>query len=92
MVQLSHPYTTTGKTITLTVRTFVSKVLSLLFNMLSRFAIAFLPRSKCLNFVSAVIWGPQKIKPVSVSIFSPSICREGLGPNAVILVFWMFEC
>ena len=54
MVQLSHPYMTTGKTIALTIQTFVNKVMSLLFNMLSRFLIAFLPRNKCLNFMAVV--------------------------------------
>ena len=76
MVQLSHPYMTTGKTIALTVWTFVSKVMSLLFNMLSRFATAFLPRSKCLLILwlqspSEVILEPKKIKSVSISIFFP---------------------
>ena len=76
MVQLSHPYMTTGKTITLTIQTFVSKVMSLLYNMLSRFVIAFLPRSKCLLIswlqpLSAVILEPKKIKSVTASIFSP---------------------
>ena len=73
MVQLSHPYMTTGKTIALTIWTFVSKVMSLLFNMLSRFVIVFLARSKCLliswlQLPSAVILEPKKIKPVTVSI------------------------
>ena len=81
MVQLSHPYTTTGKTIALTRWTFVSKVTSLLFNMLSRIVIAFLPRSKhllisWLQSLSAVILEPKKINAVTVSIFSPSICLE----------------
>ena len=80
MVQLSHPYMTTGKTTALTLQTFVDKVMSLLFNMLSRFVIAFLPRSKCLlNFMAAVIigsdFGAQENK-VAVSIVSPSICHE----------------
>ena len=79
LVQLSHPYMTTGKTIALTTRTFIQtfvvKVMSLLFNMLSRLVIAFLPRSKHLlisrlQSPSAVIWGPKKIKSVNVSIFS----------------------
>ena len=79
MVQLSHPYIATGKTIALTGQTFVGKVMSLLFNMLSRFVIAFLPRSKCLliswqRSPSAVILEPKKIKSVTVSIVSPSIC------------------
>ena len=92
MVQLSHPYMTTGKTIALTRRTFVGKVMSLLFNMLSRLAIAFLPRSKhllisCLQSPSAVILEPKKIKFVTVSIVSPSICHEAMGPGAIIFVF-----
>ena len=92
MVQLSHPYMTTGKTIALTMRTFVSKVTSLLFNMLSRFVIAFLPRSKCLlnsrlQSPSAVILEPKKIKSLTVSFVSPSICHEVMGLDAMILVF-----
>ena len=84
MVQLPHPYMTTGKTIALTTQTFVGKVMSLLFNMLFRFVIAFLPRSKCLliswlQSTSAVILEPKKIKSVTVSIFSPSICHEVMG-------------
>ena len=83
---------TTGKTIALTRQTFVAKVLSLLFNMLSRMVIAFLPRSKSLliswlQSLSAVILEPKKIKPVTVSIVSPSICYEVMGPDAMILVF-----
>ena len=75
MVQLSHPYMTTGKTIALTIQTFVSKVMSLLFYMLSRFVIAFLPRSKrllisCLQSPSAMILEPKKIKSVSFHCFS----------------------
>ena len=77
--QLSHLYLTTGKTITLTIQTFVDKVMSLLFNMLSRFVLAFLPRSKRLLILwlqspSAVILEPKKIKSLTVSIVSPSIC------------------
>ena len=94
ILQLSHPYmtTTTGKTIALTQRTFVGKVMSLLFNMLSRLVIAFLPRSKCLlmswlQSPSAVILETKKIKSVTVSIVSPSICHEVTGPDAMILVF-----
>ena len=92
MVQLSHPYVTTGKTTALTRQTFVSKVMSLLYNMLSRFVIAFLPRSKrllisWLQSPSAVILEPKKIKSVTVSIVSPSICHEVMGPGAMILVF-----
>ena len=92
IVQLSHPYITTGKTIALTRRTFVGKVMSLLFNMLSRLVIAFLPRSKCLliswlQSPSAVILEPPKIKSVSVSIVFPSICHEVMGPDLMILDF-----
>ena len=91
-IQLSHPYMTTGKTIALTRRTFVGKVMSLLFNMLSRFVITFLPRSKrllisWLQSPSAVILEPKKIKSVTVSIVYPSICHEVMGPDAMILVF-----
>ena len=91
-VQLSHPYMTTGKTIALTRRTFVGKVISLPLNMLSRLVITCLPRSKCLliswlHSPSAVIWGPKKIKSVTVSTISPSICHEVMGLDAVILVF-----
>ena len=90
MVQLSHPYITIGKTIALTRRTFVGKVRSLLFNMLSRLVIAFLPRSKCLlisrlQSPSAMILETPKIKSVTVSIVSPSICHEVMGPVAMIL-------
>jgi len=95
-VQLSHPYTTTGKTIALTRRTFVSKVMSLLFNMLSRLVITFLPRSKhllisWLQSPSAVILEPQKIKSDTVSTVSPSIFHEVMGPDAMILIFWMLS-
>ena len=88
-VQLSHPYMTTGKTIALTRWTFAGKEMSLLFNMLSRLAITFLPRSKrllvsWLQSPSALILEPQKIKSV---IVSPSICHEVMGPDAMILVF-----
>ena len=91
-VQLSHPYMTTRKTIALTRRTFVVKVMSLLFNMLSRLIITFLPRSKrllisWLQSPSAVILEPPKIKLVTVSVVSPSICREMMGADAVTLVF-----
>ena len=83
---------TTGKTIALTRRSSVGKVMSLLFNMLPRFAIAFLPRSKCvlitwLQSPSSVILEPKKRKSVTVSIVSPSICHEVMGPDAMILVF-----
>ena len=89
MVQFSHPYMTTGKTIALTKQTFVSKVMSLLFNMLPRFIIAFLPRNKhllisWLQSKSSVILEPRKIEFVTVS---PSICHKVMGPNAMILVF-----
>ena len=92
IVQLSHPYVTTGKTIALTRRTFVGKVMSLLFNILSRLVIAFLPRSKhllisWLQSPSAVILETKKIKSLTVSIVSPSICPEVMGPNAMIVVF-----
>ena len=94
MVQLSHWNMTTGKTIVLTRWTFVVKVMSLLFNMRSRFVTAFLPRNKRLllprmQSPSAVIWEPKKIKSVTASIFSPSIRREVMWLNAMILVFWM---
>ena len=92
MVHLSHPYRTTGETIALTRRTFVGKVMSLLFNTLSRFVIAFLPKSKrllisWLQSLSAVILEPKKIKSVTVAIVSPSICHEVMGPDAMIFVF-----
>ena len=92
IVQLSHPYMTTGKTIALTRRTFVVKVMSLLYSMLSRFVIAYFPRSKrllisWLQSSSAVILEPQKINSVTVSIVSPSICHEVMGPGTIILVF-----
>ena len=92
MVQLSHPYMTMGETIALTIQTFVGKVMSLLFNMLSRFVIAFLPRSKCLliswlQSPSAVILEPKKIKSVTIFIVSPSICHEVMGLDALTLIF-----
>ena len=92
IVQLSHPYMTTGKTIALTIWTFVDKVMSLLLNMLSRLVITFLPRSKhllisWLQSPSAVILEPPKIKSATVSPVSPSICHEVMGPDAMILVF-----
>ena len=94
MVQLSHPYMTTGKTVALIRWTFVCKVMSLLFNMLSRLVVAFLPGSKhllvsWLQSPSAVILEPGKIKSVTVSIVSPSICHEVMGPDSMIL---LFEC
>ena len=96
LVRLSHPYMTTGKIIALTRQTFVGKVLSLLFNILSRLVLAFLPRIKhvlisWLQSPSAVTLKPPKIKSVTVSIVSPSICHEVMGPDAVILVFWMLS-
>ena len=92
IVQLSHPYMTTGKTTALTRWTFVDKVMSLLFNMLSRLVITFLPRSNrilisWLRSPSAVILEPPKIKSVTVSIVYPSICHEVMGPEAMILGF-----
>ena len=92
IVQLSHPYMTHGKTIALTRRTFVGKVMSLLFNMLSRLLIVFLPRSKhllisWLQSPSTVILELKKIKSVTVSTFSPSICHEFTGMDAMIFVF-----
>ena len=91
-VQLSHPFTTTGKTIALTRRTFVGKLVSLLLNMLSRLVISFLPRSKCLlisrlQSPSAVILEPQKIKSDTVFTVSPSISHEVMEPDAMIFVF-----
>ena len=91
-VQLSHPYMTTGKTIALTRRTFVDKVMSLLLNKLSRLVITFLPRSKRLlisrlKSAYAVILEPRKIKSDTVSTISPSISYEVRGPDAMILVF-----
>ena len=92
MVQLSHPYMTTGKTIAFSRWTFVGKVLSLLLNMLPRLVITFLPRSKRLLILwlqspSAVILEPKKIKSVMVFIVSPYISHEVMGPDAMILVF-----
>ena len=92
IVQLSQPSMTTGKSIPLTRWTFVGKVMSLLFNMLSRFVIAFLPRSKgllisWLQSPSAVILEPKKIKSVTVSIVFPSIYHEVMGLDAVIFIF-----
>ena len=92
VVQLSHPYMTTGKTIALTRWTLVGKIMSLLFNMLSKLVIAFLLRSKrllisWLQSPSAVILEPKKIKSFTVAIVSPSICHEVMGPDAMIFVF-----
>ena len=94
MVQLSHPYMTIRKTIVLTLQIFVGKVMSLLFNMLSSLIIAFLPRSKDLLILllqspSAVILEPKKIKSVTVSTVTPSVCHEVMRLDAMILVF---EC
>ena len=87
MVQLLHPYMTTGKTIALTIQTFVGKVISMLFNILPRFVIAFLPVSKrllisWLQSPSALILEPKKIKFITVAIVFPSICHEMMGPDA----------
>ena len=92
IVQLSHPYMTTGKTIALTRRTFVDKVMSLLFNMLPRLVITFLPRSKrllisWLQSPSAVILEPPKINSLTISVVSPSICYEVIEPDAMNLGF-----
>ena len=96
IVQLSHPYMTTGKTIALTGWTFADKVMSLLFNMLSRLVMTFLLRSKCLliswlQSLSAVILEPKKIKSATVSTVSPSVCHEVMGPDAMILFFLNVE-
>ena len=93
IVQLSHPYMTTGKTIALMGRTFVDKVISMLYNMLSRLVITFLPRSKhllisWLQSPSAVILETKKIKSATVS---PFICHEVVGQNAMIFIFWMLS-
>ena len=97
MVQLSHPYMTTGKTTALTIWTFVSKEMSLLFNMLSRFVISFFSRIKCfliswLQSLSAVILEPKEIKSATASTFSSSISQEVTGPDAMILVFLNTKC
>ena len=91
-VHLSHLYMTTRKTIVLTRQTFFGKIMSLLFNMLSRLVITFLPRTKrllisWLQSPSAVIFEPKKIKSDTVSTVSPSICHEVMGPDVIILVF-----
>ena len=96
MIQLSHPYMTTGKSTALTRQTFVGKVMSLLFNMLSRLVIIFLPRSKnllisWLQSPSAVILEPPRIMSATVSTVSPSICHEVMGPDAMISVFSMLS-
>ena len=92
IVQLSHPYMTTGKTIALTRQTFVGKVMSLLFNILSRLIVTFLQRTKhflitWLQSSSAVILESKEIKPVTVSTVSPTICHKEMGPDAMIFVF-----
>ena len=91
MLQLSHPYMTTGKTTALTRWTFVGNVMALVFNELSRFVIAFLPRSKhhlisWLQSPSTVILEPKKIKSITVSTVSPSFCHEVMGPDAMIFI------
>ena len=96
MVQLSHPYMTTRKTIALIIWTFVGKVMSLLFNMLSNLIITFLPRSKhplnsSLQSLFAIILEPKKINSFTVSIVSPSICHEVIGSDAIIFIFWMLS-
>ena len=92
IVQLSHPYMTTGKTIALNRRTLAGKVMSLLLNILSRLVITFLPRSKhllisWLQSLSAVLLEPPKIKSLNVSTISPFTCYEVMGPDAMIFVF-----
>ena len=96
IVQLSHPYMTTGKTIAFSRWTFVGKVMSLLFNMLPGLVITFLPRSKhllisWLQSPSAVVLEPRKIKSATVSTVFPSIYHEVMGPDAMTLVFWMLN-
>ena len=93
MVQLSHPHIITGQNIALTRHTIINNVMSLLFNTFSRLVIAFHPRSKCLHFMAAITilsdFGAQE--SVTVSTFSPSICHEVMGPDAMFLVFWMLS-
>ena len=96
MVQLSHPYMTYGKTIALTIQTFVRKVISLLINMLSMFVIAFFPRSNhlltsWLQSPSAVILEPKKIKFLTASTFPPSICHEVMGPWSSFFECWVLS-
>ena len=96
MVWLSHLYMTTGKTMALTILTFVGKVMSLHFKMLSRFVIAFLPRSRrllisWLQSLPTVILESRRRKSVIASTFPPSVCHEVMGPGAIILVFWMLS-
>ena len=96
IVQVSHPCKTTGKTKALIRWTFVGKVMSLLFNVLSRLVITFLPRSKCLliswlQSPYSVSLEPPKIKPALFPLFSPSNCHELMGPDAMFLVFWLLS-
>ena len=96
IVQLSHAYMTTGKTIALNRWTCVGKAMSLFLNMLSRLVVTFLPRNKHLliswpQSPSAVILESKKLKSVTVSTVSPSVCHEVMGPGAMILVFWMLS-
>ena len=96
IVHFSHPYMTTGKTIALTRWTFVGKVMPLLFSMLSKMVIALVPKSKhllisWLQSPSAVILEPKKIKSVTVSVISSSICHEVMGLDIMIFVFWMLS-
>ena len=96
MVQLSQLYVTTGKTIVLTIRTLVGKVMSLIFNRLSRFVIAFPPRYSHLLILwlqspASVILEPKKRKFVTASTFSPSICHEVMEPDVMILAFLIFS-
>ena len=96
MVQLSHPYVTTGKTIALTIWTFVSKMMSLFFNNLSRSVIAFLSKSKhllisWLQLLSTVIWEPKKMKSVTASTFHLSVCHEVMGLDTMILHSWILS-
>ena len=96
IIQILHPYMTTGKTIAFNRWTFIDEVMSLLFNMLSRLVIAFLPRSKrllisWLQSPSAVILEPPQIKSITVSIVSPCICHEVMGPDAMIFIFLNVE-
>ena len=93
---LTSLYNYRKKTIALTIQTFVGKVMLLLFNMLSRFCIAFLSRNKCLLILwlqsaSTVIWELKKIKSATFPTFFPSICHEVMGPDAMIFVFWKVE-
>ena len=94
--QLCHTYMTSGKTIALTRQTFIGKVMSLLFNILSRLLIPFLPRNKCLliswlQSPSAVILETKKIRSVIVSIVSPSVCCEVMGPDAMIFIYYVLS-